>query len=105
MIIKQAPRDRLRERPEQRALPVEPEFVAQAIQAPEHLSPPVSKFGPANDGGDAELALPGEWFGIDREPGFALGAQDITRVQVLVQKHLLSLRSRQRSQRVERRIE
>ena len=94
MIAVRAPRDRLRERPEQCSFAVEFEFVAQAVEAPQHLPTPVSELGSTNDRGDTELSLTGEWLGIDREPGTTSGQQDIACVQVLVQQHLLPLRGR-----------
>ena len=59
----------------------------------------------ADDRCDAELSLAGERLRVDREPGLALRREDVVGVQVLMQQHLLALRARKLSKRLQCRFE
>jgi hypothetical protein len=53
----------------------------------------VAQLTSSDDRGERELLLPHERLGIDGQPRFALGAQDVAGVQVLVDEDLLTLRA------------
>src|SRR5206468_2684844 len=84
-----APCDGLGDGPEPRALAVETELAGQPVDPTAYVSAAVTELGAADDRCDCELALAGERLRVDREPRLSGRAQDVARMEVLVQKNLL----------------
>ena len=101
----EAPRDRLPDRPASRPLPIEAEPLRQPVEAPHDLLLAVTELERADDRREAELALADERLRVDREPRFALGRENVVRVEVLVDEHLLALSQRQPLESRDRLIE
>src|SRR6266536_1726328 len=71
----------------------------------EHVTLRVAQLERADDRRDSELALPDEGLRIDRQPRLPLRRQHVLAVEVLVQQHLLALRSGKLAQGLERGVE
>ncbi len=61
-----------------------------------------AEFAAADNGGDCELDLTSEGFGVDHQPRFTLGGQDVASVEVLVNQHLGSLGGGKGAEQLER---
>ena len=99
------PRERLGDRPAAGPLPVEAELGAQPVEPAEDTASRVAELEGADDRGQGELALADERLRVDREPRLPLRGENVLRVEVLVDEHLLPLRLRKPVERVERRVE
>src|ERR687887_86537 len=94
VVAADRPRDRLRDRPGAGPLAVEAELGSQALEAAQDGAPRMPQLERADDRRHAELALTGERLRVDGKPRLALCCQ-----------HLLALRRRQLTQRLERGVE
>src|SRR3954454_10837672 len=100
LALRHPPRKRVDDRPPAHPLAVELELRAQLVEAPAHPADGVRCGGEletavAQERGDVERALADERLGVDRQAGLALGAQDVTAVEVLVDDDLLAVRRRE----------
>ena len=88
LVVPEAPRERVDDRPPPHALAVEVERLAQTVDAA--ADPPGRmrvggelRAAVAQQRGDVEGALAGERLGVDGQPRPAAGAQDVAAVEVL----------------------
>src|SRR6058998_3542550 len=86
-----APRDRLTDRPAPCALTIEPELTGQPIEPLQHGPPAVAELERTDDRRDRELTLADERLRIDYEPRLAPCGENVVRVEILIQEHLLAL--------------
>src|SRR6059036_1202557 len=100
-----APRDRLADRPAPGALTIEPELARQSIEPMEHGPPAMAELERADDRRYGEIALAGERLRIDHEPRLTLRGENVVRVEILVQEHLLALGRSELLERRDRRLD
>jgi len=100
-----APRDRLTDRPAPGTLAIEPELARQSIEPIEHGPPAVAELERADNRRDRELALADKRLRIDHEPRLALRSEDVVRMKILVQEHLLALARSELLERRDRRLD
>jgi hypothetical protein len=89
------PRNRLSERPTARPLPIEPELGAQPVEPVHDVLLALAELEGSDNGRKSELTLAHEGLRVDGEPRLTVGGEDVVRVEILVQKHLLTLRRSQ----------
>src|ERR1700681_531349 len=87
----EGPSQGLGECPKSRPLTIKSERSCESIQPVDSGFLAVTERIRPNDRGQGELSFANQWFWIDDEPAFALGAQHVVAMQVLVDEHLLAL--------------